>query len=100
MRTKESPFSKIISRQAAKTSATNAAVGPAVLAGKFSNKRMSFAIGLGLTALLGLGAILLAPLPGLAVMGSLTVAMLLGIIWRSLLGHSMLDRLRPIERFG
>lgn len=42
-----------------------------------------FTLGLGLTACLGIAAMLLAPLPGLVVMGSLTVAMLLGIIWRS-----------------
>lgn len=56
------------------------------LAALLTDKRRNFAIGLALTALLGLGAMVLAPLPGLAVMGSLTVAMLLGIGWRSLLG--------------
>ncbi len=84
----------------------NTIAGPAKLAGKFSDKNRAFAIGLALTALLGFGAILLAPLPGLAVMGSLTVAMLLGITWRSLLGLPVTYRrgvqfsARKLLRFG
>ncbi len=46
----------------------------------------TFGIGLGLTVFIGVVATLLAPLPGLAVMGSLTVALLLGLAWRSILG--------------
>ncbi|HEX2909456.1 MAG TPA: putative sulfate exporter family transporter [Chloroflexia bacterium] len=49
-------------------------------------KWRNFSLGVGLTALIGLAATLLAPLPGLAAMGSLTVALLLGIGWRSGLG--------------
>ncbi len=48
--------------------------------------RANFYKGLGLTALLGGVAMLIAPLPGLAVMGNLTVALLLGIAWRSVAG--------------
>jgi len=48
--------------------------------------RKMFVIGLGITVLLGIVATLLAPLPGLAVMGSLTVALLLGLIWRTTIG--------------
>ncbi len=46
----------------------------------------TFGIGLGLTIFIGCIATLLAPLPGLAVMGSLTIALLLGLAWRSILG--------------
>jgi uncharacterized integral membrane protein (TIGR00698 family) len=52
----------------------------------FFGKNRAFIIGVGLTALLGVAAMILAPLPGLSVMGSLTVAMLLGIGWRSVAG--------------
>ncbi len=47
---------------------------------------LALAIGIGLTAFLGVVATFIAPLPGLSVMGSLTVALLLGIAWRSLAG--------------
>lgn len=52
----------------------------------FARRWLPFGIGLGLTGILGVIATLLAPLPGLAVMGSLTVALLLGLLWRSTLG--------------
>lgn len=70
---------------------TGQTAAPGVVAGpppaaKLSTGKRAFATGLGLTALLGIGAMLLAPLPGLVVMGSLTIAMLLGIAWRSLVG--------------
>lgn len=45
-----------------------------------------FGLGLGLTIILGVIAMLLAPLPGLAIMGSLTIALLLGLFWRALFG--------------
>ncbi|GAC1304071.1 MAG: hypothetical protein NVSMB27_43320 [Ktedonobacteraceae bacterium] len=48
--------------------------------------RKTFAVGLGTTVLIGIVATLLAPLPGLAIMGSLTVALLLGLAWRSIVG--------------
>jgi uncharacterized integral membrane protein (TIGR00698 family) len=48
--------------------------------------RKTFTIGLGITVLIGIVATLLAPLPILAVMGSLTVALLLGLAWRSIIG--------------
>ncbi|HLG75175.1 MAG TPA: putative sulfate exporter family transporter [Ktedonobacteraceae bacterium] len=41
----------------------------------FARRWLPFGIGLGLTGILGVIATLLAPLPGLAVMGSLTVAL-------------------------
>lgn len=44
--------------------------------------RWSFWIGIALTVLIGLVAYWLAPLPGLAIMGSLTIALTLGIAWR------------------
>jgi uncharacterized integral membrane protein (TIGR00698 family) len=46
----------------------------------------TFSIGLALTIFIGCVATLLAPLPGLAVMGSLTVALLLGLAWRAVVG--------------
>ncbi|GAC1427888.1 MAG: putative sulfate exporter family transporter [Ktedonobacteraceae bacterium] len=48
--------------------------------------RKTFAIGLAITVLIGIVATVLAPLPGLAIMGSLTVALLLGLAWRSIMG--------------
>jgi len=51
-----------------------------------NRKERSFIIGMGLTAFLGMAAMPLARLPGLALMGSLTVALLLGIGWRSAFG--------------
>ncbi|QBD74817.1 putative sulfate exporter family transporter [Ktedonosporobacter rubrisoli] len=42
--------------------------------------------GLGLTILLGLIAFLLALLPGLATVGSLTIALILGLAWRAIVG--------------
>lgn len=75
-------------------------------AGKFSDKRRAFWIGLALTAFLGVGAMLLAPLPGLTVLGSLTIAMLLGITWRSLVGVPVVYRggvqfsARKLLRYG
>ncbi len=50
------------------------------------SKDANFYKGIGLTVVLAIIATLLAPLPGLAVMGSLTVAMLIGIFWRATLG--------------
>ncbi|GLV55114.1 membrane protein [Dictyobacter sp. S3.2.2.5] len=44
--------------------------------------RWSFWAGIALTALIGLVAYWLAPLPGLAIMGSLTIALILGLAWR------------------
>lgn len=49
-------------------------------------RRQAFAKGIGLTLVLGLGAMLLAPVPGLSVLGSLTIALLLGIGWRAVAG--------------
>jgi uncharacterized integral membrane protein (TIGR00698 family) len=46
----------------------------------------SFAVGVGITVLIGIIATFLAPLPILSVMGSLTVALLLGLTWRTALG--------------
>lgn len=46
----------------------------------------SFIIGLSLTAILGVFAFYLALLPGIAIMGSLTVALIVGIAWRGLIG--------------
>jgi uncharacterized integral membrane protein (TIGR00698 family) len=48
--------------------------------------RKTFAIGLAITVMIGIVATVLAPLPGLAIMGSLTVALLLGLAWRSVVG--------------
>jgi uncharacterized integral membrane protein (TIGR00698 family) len=48
--------------------------------------RKTFVLGLALTGVIGIVATLLAPLPGLAIMGSLTVALLLGLAWRSTIG--------------
>ncbi|EFH81828.1 YeiH family protein [Ktedonobacter racemifer] len=45
-----------------------------------------FLLGLGLTVILGVIAMFLAPLPGLTIMGSLTVALLLGLLWRGTIG--------------
>lgn len=45
-----------------------------------------FLMGIVLTAAIGGVAMLLSPLPGLAALGSLTIAMLLGIIWRAFIG--------------
>jgi len=49
-------------------------------------KWQQFGLGLVLTAIIGVVAMQLAPLPGLAVLGSLTIALLLGIGWRGLFG--------------
>lgn len=57
----------------------------APVASKPSNPR-PFWFGIGLTAIIGVVATVAAPLPGLSVMGSLTVALLLGIIWRAIAG--------------
>ncbi len=46
----------------------------------------TFGLGLGLTILIGAIATLLAPLPVFSIMGSLTVALLLGSVWRSVVG--------------
>lgn len=46
----------------------------------------AFALGLGLTIILGTAAFLLAPLPGLVMMGSLTIALILGLSWRACFG--------------
>jgi len=48
--------------------------------------RKTFVIGLAITVVIGIVATVLAPLPGLAIMGSLTVALLLGLAWRSVVG--------------
>jgi uncharacterized integral membrane protein (TIGR00698 family) len=47
---------------------------------------VSFGLGLGITVVIGLVAMGLALLPGLAVMGALTIALLLGLLWRATLG--------------
>jgi uncharacterized integral membrane protein (TIGR00698 family) len=60
--------------------ATGGAKGPAL------KNRRAAALGLGLTALIGVVATILAPLPGLSILGSLTVALLLGLGWRSVAG--------------
>ncbi len=51
-----------------------------------TSTRTTFLLGLGITIVIGIVATVLAPLPGLAVMGSLTVALLLGLAWRSTVG--------------
>ncbi|GAC1357507.1 MAG: putative sulfate exporter family transporter [Ktedonobacteraceae bacterium] len=48
--------------------------------------RKTFVVGVAITVLIGIVATFLAPLPGLAIMGSLTVALLLGLAWRSVIG--------------
>ena len=48
--------------------------------------RKTFMIGLAITVVIGIVATFLAPLPGLAIMGSLTVALLLGLAWRTVVG--------------
>jgi uncharacterized integral membrane protein (TIGR00698 family) len=45
-----------------------------------------FVVGVGITVLIGIIATFLAPLPVLSIMGSLTVALLLGLVWRTTLG--------------
>lgn len=49
-------------------------------------KRQTFILGMGLTLILGLVALWLSPLPGLSIMGSLTIALLLGVTWRAAVG--------------
>ena len=46
----------------------------------------NFAVGVGITVLIGIIATFLAPLPVLSIMGSLTVALLLGLVWRTAVG--------------
>jgi uncharacterized integral membrane protein (TIGR00698 family) len=46
----------------------------------------TFGLGLGLTILIGTIAMLLAPLPVFSIIGSFTVALLLGLVWRSVIG--------------
>ncbi len=60
--------------------------GPGREGGLFSLPNLNFGIGLFLTAILGGVAMLVAPLPGLVVLGNLTIAMLIGIAWRSVFG--------------
>ncbi len=54
--------------------------------GRLYFKERPFINGVGLTAFLGMAAMLVARLPGLSLMGSLTVALLLGMGWRSAFG--------------
>jgi uncharacterized integral membrane protein (TIGR00698 family) len=82
---KEPDYSEVTQLPVTPQTKKAAIIGPAP-AGKPANPKRAFATGLALTALLGGGAMLLAPLPGLVVLGSLTIAMLLGIAWRTLLG--------------
>lgn len=49
-------------------------------------RRVNFFLGLSIPVGLGIVATMLAPLPILAIMGSLTVALLLGLVWRSTIG--------------
>ncbi len=67
--------------------ATNQPTEPTVVAPKPNiYKQKNFWLGVGMTAVIGLTAMLLAPLPGLAVLGSLTIALLIGITWRTVAG--------------
>jgi len=50
------------------------------------SKHITFLSGIGITVVIGVIATVLAPLPILAIMGSLTVALLLGLVWRSTIG--------------
>lgn len=59
---------------------------PSEKSAKLGGQWKAFGMGVGLTLVLGVTATLLAPLPGLAVMGSLTVALLIGIAWRAIFG--------------
>jgi uncharacterized integral membrane protein (TIGR00698 family) len=58
--------------------------GPVVLSPK--QPQLNFWLSVGLTAGIGVLATLLASLPGLSVVGSLTMALLLGIGWRTIVG--------------
>jgi uncharacterized integral membrane protein (TIGR00698 family) len=51
-----------------------------------ANKKAQFSMGVALTLVIGLVAFLLAPLPGLAAVGALTIAMTLGIAARAAFG--------------
>lgn len=61
-------------------------IGPSSPKKSTSPTRTPFLLGLGITIVIGIIATVLAPLPGIAVMGSLTVALLLGLAWRSTVG--------------
>ena len=60
--------------------------GPGWTGGLFSRPNLNFGLGLVLTAILGGVAMLVAPLPGLVVLGNLTIAMIIGIVWRVVFG--------------
>lgn len=57
-----------------------------------------FALGLALTVALGAVAFLLVPLPGLTMLGSLTIALILGLVWRAIFG--LPQKLRGGVRFS